>query len=75
MELPLLILVVVLQQLLYFDEGHLINTSVIPVGGDHITKDLSIILKTPTEQAERLNINMDMLFMMMHQMMNYLKYQ
>ena len=35
-----------------FHEGHLINTSVIPVGGDHITKDLSIVLKTPTEQAE-----------------------
>jgi cell division protein FtsA len=39
-----------------FHEGHLINTSVIPVGGDHITKDLSIVLKTPTEQAEMIKI-------------------
>ena len=34
----------------------MINTSVIPVGGDHITKDLSIVLKTPTEQAEMIKI-------------------
>ena len=30
------------------------STAVIPVGGDHITKDLSIILKTPTEQARKI---------------------
>lgn len=35
-----------------FEEGLLTHTSVVPVGGDHITKDLSIVLKTPTEQAE-----------------------
>ena len=35
-----------------FEEGLLTRTSVIPVGGNHITKDLSIVLKTPTEQAE-----------------------
>lgn len=34
-----------------FAENRLINTSVLPVGGDHITKDLSIVLKTSTEQA------------------------
>ncbi|ARD49220.1 cell division protein FtsA [Sporosarcina sp. P37] len=34
-----------------FAENRLISTSVLPVGGDHITKDLSIVLKTPTEQA------------------------
>ena len=56
-----------------FGEDRFMSTAVIPVGGDHITKDLSIILKTPTEQAEKLNINMDMPFMMMHRMMNYLK--
>ena len=39
-----------------FHEGHLVNTSVIPVGGDHITKDLSIVLKTPTEQAEKIKL-------------------
>ena len=37
-----------------FQDGLLKNTAVIPVGGDHITKDLSIVLKTPTEQAEKI---------------------
>ena len=37
-----------------FNEGQLTKTAVIPVGGDHITKDLSIVLKTPTEQAEKI---------------------
>lgn len=37
-----------------FAENRLVNTSVIPVGGDHITKDLSIVLKTPTEQARKI---------------------
>lgn len=35
-----------------FENGLLTRTSVIPVGGQHITQDLSIVLKTPTEQAE-----------------------
>ncbi len=37
-----------------FGEDRLMSTAVIPVGGDHITKDLSIILKTPTEQARKI---------------------
>jgi len=37
-----------------FGEDRFMATSVIPVGGDHITKDLSIILKTPTEQARKI---------------------
>lgn len=37
-----------------FQDGLLKNTAVIPVGGEHITKDLSIVLKTPTEQAEKI---------------------
>ena len=37
-----------------FQDGLLTNTAVIAVGGDHITKDLSIVLKTPTEQAEKI---------------------
>lgn len=37
-----------------FEDGLLKSTAVIPVGGDHITKDLSIVLKTPTEQAEKI---------------------
>lgn len=35
-----------------FEDGLLTRTGVIPVGGEHLTKDLSIVLKTPTEQAE-----------------------
>ncbi|MFS0574341.1 cell division protein FtsA [Sporosarcina sp. 179-K 3D1 HS] len=37
-----------------FDEDRLKATAVLPVGGDHITKDLSIVLKTPTEQARKI---------------------
>jgi len=37
-----------------FEEGLLTHTGVIPVGGDHITKDISIVLKTPTDQAEQI---------------------
>ncbi|WP_422123597.1 cell division protein FtsA [Planococcus sp. X10-3] len=40
-----------------FQDGHLIASSVIPVGGDHVTKDLSIVLKTPTDQAEKIKLD------------------
>mgnify|MGYP001230769878 CR=1 FL=1 len=39
-----------------FEDGFLKSTSVIPVGGDHITKDLSIGLRTTTEDAERVKV-------------------
>lgn len=39
-----------------FEQGYLKATSVIPVGGDHITKDLSIGLRTSTEDAEKIKI-------------------
>ncbi|RSD28105.1 cell division protein FtsA [Mesobacillus subterraneus] len=39
-----------------FENGHLRGTSVIPVGGDHITKDLSIGLRTTTEEADKLKL-------------------
>ena len=39
-----------------FEEGYLKSTSVIPLGGDHITKDLSIGLRTSTDDAEKLKI-------------------
>lgn len=39
-----------------FENGHLKGTSVIPVGGDHITKDISIGLRTTTEDAEKIKI-------------------
>lgn len=37
-----------------FENGYLKATSVLPVGGDHITKDLSIGLRTSTEDAEKI---------------------
>lgn len=37
-----------------FGDDLFMATSVLPVGGDHVTKDLSIILKTPTEQARKI---------------------
>ncbi|MBO1004942.1 cell division protein FtsA [Pseudogracilibacillus auburnensis] len=39
-----------------FDQGHLIATEVIPIGGNNITKDLSIGLRTSTEDAEKIKI-------------------
>ncbi|TYR82637.1 cell division protein FtsA [Priestia megaterium] len=39
-----------------FDQGHLKATSVVAVGGEHITKDLSIGLRTSTEDAEAIKI-------------------
>ncbi|MBD8068383.1 cell division protein FtsA [Bacillus sp. PS06] len=39
-----------------FEDGHLKTTSVLPIGGDHITKDLSIGLRTSTEDAEKIKI-------------------
>ncbi|MBA4537603.1 cell division protein FtsA [Bacillus aquiflavi] len=39
-----------------FEQGDLKATTVLPVGGDHITKDLSIGLKTTTEDAEEIKV-------------------
>ncbi|MBM7586748.1 cell division protein FtsA [Bacillus pakistanensis] len=39
-----------------FGHGHLKATSVLPVGGEHITKDLSIGLRTSTEDAEKIKM-------------------
>ncbi|MED4826905.1 cell division protein FtsA [Bacillus atrophaeus] len=36
-----------------FEQGHLTATHVIPLGGENITKDVSIGLRTSTEEAER----------------------
>ena len=38
------------------NKGILKGTCVIPIGGDHITKDLSIGLRTATEDAEKIKI-------------------
>ncbi|MDQ0227083.1 cell division protein FtsA [Metabacillus niabensis] len=39
-----------------FEQNHLVATSVLPIGGEHITKDLSIGLRTSTDEAERIKI-------------------
>ncbi|MFC4617261.1 cell division protein FtsA [Camelliibacillus cellulosilyticus] len=39
-----------------FDQGALMATFVLPIGGNHVTKDLSIGLRTPTEEAEAVKI-------------------
>ncbi|GIN74367.1 cell division protein FtsA [Bacillus sp. J14TS2] len=37
-----------------FEHGYIKGTTVIPIGGDNITKDLSIGLRTTTEDAEKI---------------------
>jgi cell division protein FtsA len=39
-----------------FEQGYLTATSVIPVGGEHITKDISVGLRTSTEDAEKIKV-------------------
>jgi cell division protein FtsA len=39
-----------------FEQGFLQASSVLPIGGDHITKDISIGLRTSTEDAERIKL-------------------
>ena len=36
----------------YFENGFIKGTSVLPIGGHNVTKDLSIVLRTTTEDAE-----------------------
>src|SRR5699024_11993813 len=40
-----------------FENDHLAGTSSIPLGGDNITKELSIGLRTSTEEAEVIKLN------------------
>lgn len=40
-----------------YENDHLVATSVIPLGGDNITKDLSIGLRTSTEEAENAKVD------------------
>ncbi len=40
-----------------FLDGTLVDTFALPVGGNHVTRDLAIGLRTPLEEAERLKIN------------------
>lgn len=40
-----------------FESDHLVSTSVIQLGGNNITKDLSIGIRTSTEEAEDIKLN------------------
>ena len=39
-----------------FKDGQILTTKVIPIGGDHVTRDIAHELKTPIESAEALKI-------------------
>ncbi|WP_368503996.1 cell division protein FtsA [Alkalihalophilus sp. As8PL] len=39
-----------------FEQGTLQSTSVLPIGGDHITNDIAIGLRVSTEEAERIKV-------------------
>lgn len=45
-----------------FDRGGLWHAAVIPVGGDHITNDLAVGMRTPLAQAEKVKIQDGMAF-------------
>jgi len=40
-----------------FNQGSILCTSVLPIGGDYITKDLAIVLRTSIEEAVRIKEN------------------
>lgn len=39
-----------------FTEGSIRHTSVIPIAGDHVTNDVAVALRTPTQSAEHIKI-------------------
>ena len=43
-------------QVSVFEHGNLVNTSVIPVGGEYITNDIAIGLKTQSDIAEKIKV-------------------
>ena len=49
-----------------FKDGELQATSVLPLGGDHITKDIAIGLKTSTENADQIKLKYGHAFMIQH---------
>jgi cell division protein FtsA len=40
-----------------FNQGAILSTSVLPIGGDYVTKDLAIVLRTSIEEAVRIKEN------------------
>jgi cell division protein FtsA len=43
-------------QVAVFEDGELKGATVIPLGGNNITKDISIVLKTPTDVSEQIKV-------------------
>ncbi len=41
----------------YFEKGSILYTTVIPVGGEYVTKDLAIVLHTSLDEADRIKVN------------------
>lgn len=39
-----------------FTEGSISHTAVIPIAGDHVTNDIAVALRTPTQNAEEIKI-------------------
>ncbi len=39
-----------------FEDGFIKGTVTLPIGGDHITKDISVVLRTSTEDAENIKL-------------------
>jgi cell division protein FtsA len=39
-----------------FEDGFIKGTVTLPIGGDHITKDISVVLRTSTENAENIKL-------------------
>ncbi|MBI5524804.1 MAG: cell division protein FtsA [Deltaproteobacteria bacterium] len=39
-----------------FSDGSIVHTSVIPLGGNHITNDIAVGLRTPADEAEKIKI-------------------
>jgi cell division protein FtsA len=37
-----------------WSDGSIVHTSVLPIGGDHLTGDIAVGLRTPTDEAERI---------------------
>ena len=42
--------------IIIFTEGAIRHTSVIPIAGDHVTNDVAVALRTPTQSAEEIKI-------------------
>lgn len=41
-------------EITFFEKGSIVTTSVLPVGGEYLTKDLAIVLRTSMEEAARI---------------------